>query len=298
MIMKISNKINILSESTKLLTLGKVTTDTTDTLNRFFKNQEILDINENTLEVLNENFLKQFDIVIFSFTQADYDLYLKTNPIFPKNAIVIIEDILYANFIQHINQIATLLIGEFSQELLLEKIYNILAIKEANSLIKSKEKIINKFKDDTVNEDINQFLDQYSGSIMFINDDLNEQLTKLKDLEISKEIFDNISSNLIQFSSVLKENEQLEHLATVFNEFSEFLKTLDLESIQPAQYVAFDYLTTIVEDITIYIDELFVYRLFKDVRVFEDSLENNIGYFEASLFGLEENENEENLEFF
>ena len=72
---------------------------------------------------------------------------------------------------------------------------------------------------------------------------------------------------------------------------------LDLSSISAENYDAFDYLTTIVEDITIYLDELFVYKLFKDVHVFEDSLENNIKYFEDSLCNKVE-EDDDNLEFF
>ena len=45
---------------------------------------------------------------------------------------------------------------------------------------------------------------------MFINDDLNENLERLKDLELSKEIFKNISNNMVQLSNILKQNESLE----------------------------------------------------------------------------------------
>jgi hypothetical protein len=298
MIMKISNKINILCDSKKLLVLGTLDSQYQNILDTYFSNKELMQINKSSIEIINESYFEQFDLIIITFDLNSFNLFFEMKLTLPKDAMVIIPKELYLQFQSHINTISSFLVGDFSQELFLDKLYNTLAIKETNQLISSKEKIINKYKNDSINTDINEFLDKYSGSIMFINEDLNEQLEKLKELEISKEIFKNIATNMIQFANILKHNEHLEHLAGVFSEFSEFLKALDLESIEPSRYGAFDYLTTIVEDITIYIDELFVYRLFKDVRVFEDSLENNIGYFEAALFGMEESEDEENLEFF
>ena len=118
---------------------------------------------------------------------------------------------------------------------------------------------------------------------MFLNEDLNDNCDRLKDLEISEELFADISTNILKLNNILKHNKSFNKLSLTFDQLSDFLTTLDLESIRPENYSAFDYLTTIVEDITIYLDELFVYKLFKDVHVFEDSLENNIKFFEDSL---------------
>jgi hypothetical protein len=132
---------------------------------------------------------------------------------------------------------------------------------------------------------------------MFLNDDLSTNCDRLKDLEISEELFSDISSNILKLNNILKYNKSFDKLSVTFDQLSDFLTTLDFESIKPENYSAFDYLTTIVEDITIYLDELFVYKLFKDVHVFEDSLENNIKFFEDSL-NNEVDEEDDNLEFF
>ena len=133
---------------------------------------------------------------------------------------------------------------------------------------------------------------------MFINEDLTVELEALKNLDMSKEVFSNISASLIKLANVMKKNINLVHLGTLFFEFSQFLDAIEIDKIEPSKYSAFDYLSHIIEDLTLYIDELFVYRLFKDVKVFEDSMSNNISYFEAELYGLEIDSNSDNLEFF
>ncbi len=146
---------------------------------------------------------------------------------------------------------------------------------------------------------IDEFLDKYSGSIMFINDDLNENLEKLKDLDISKETFKSLSTNLTQLALVFQKDKKLEHISELFLEFGQFLEHLDFEMIEPANYSAFDLLTTIIEDLRMYINNMFVSKILKDVYIFEDSMQNNINYFEAKLFGFEiDEDDDEDLEFF
>lgn len=147
---------------------------------------------------------------------------------------------------------------------------------------------------------IDQFLDKHSGSMMFINDDLDEDLKKLQDLDISKEIFKSISINLTSLALVFQQDKKLEHISELFLEFGQFLEHLDFDIIEPINYSAFDLLTTIIEDLQMYMNEMFVSKILKDIYIFEDSMQNNINYFEAKLFGFEVDDTEENedLEFF
>lgn len=145
---------------------------------------------------------------------------------------------------------------------------------------------------------VDNFLDKYSGSMMFINDDLNEDLEKLKDLDISKETFKSISTNLTNLSMIFQKEKKLEHMSKLFLEFGHFLEHLDFDIIEPSNYSAFDLLTTIIEDLKLYMNEMFVTKILKDVYIFEDSMQNNINYFEAKLFGFEVSNEDEDLEFF
>lgn len=297
MVTKFSNKITLLTENSKVLIIGTLDNQLNDTIDTYFTRKEYIELNENTIEILNENLYGQYDVVVFSLNKVTFKTFKKRINFFPINSIVLIEAILYSSFDSYINTISSLVILPIEEDLFIEKIYNVLSINETNKLLKSKEKIINKYKNDDINNNISEFLDKYHGSIMFLNEDLNENCNRLKDLEISEELFHDISTNILKLNNIVKNNESFTKLSVTFDQLSDFLITLDLDAIAPENYSAFDYLTTIVADITIYLDELFVYKIFKDVHVVEDSLENNIKYFEDSLFN-KVNQEDDNLEFF
>ena len=297
MITKISNKISLLSSSSKLLVVGQLDNSLIEVIDKYFNHKEYMDFNTNTLNILNESFFEQFEIVIFSFGRREFEIFTNEFKQIPKKSICIISDEIYLNFKDYLNDANAVLLNPIKEETLLEKIYMILSVNETEKNLKTKEKVINKYKNEDINDNIDIFLDKYSGEIMFINENLNRSLESLNNLDMSKEVFLNISFDLIQLSNVMKKNANLEHLSNLFFEFSQFLDSIEVEKIEPIRYNAFDYLTNIIEDLTLYIDELFIYRLFKDVKIFEDSMSNNISYFEAQLYGIAE-DNNDNLEFF
>lgn len=295
MIKNLSTKINILTVKSKLLIIGYVDNKLLESLSSQFKTVEFLEDIQNSRDIINNTLYDQFDAIVFSFDKKLYGEFKNNGLKILNKAVYIVSEDLYLDFKDHINDIFALLVNP-NEDRLLEKIYFLLCEKETANILKTKEKIENKYKNDAVNEDIDIFLDQYSGNIMFINDDLNESLERLNDLEISKELFKNISLSLINLSDIFKENSKLQNTSILLREFSSFLDNISLEDIDPSRFDAFDYLTNIIEDLTLYIDELFVYRLFKDVAIFEDSMQNNISYFETKLLGIEDED--ENLEFF
>lgn len=298
MITKISNKIHLLSASSKLLVVGTLSKELEEIVDKYFTHKAYLNLNNDSLDNLNESYYKEFNIILFAFTKSDFNLYSKRFKKLPHKTICVIEEEIFIDFKSFLNSSFSTLINPFEEEVFLEKVFALLAIEEVENILKRKEKVVNRFVDDDTNNEVDEFLDKYSGKIMFINDDLNESLERLKDLDVSEENFKKISLSLVNLSNVMKMNKNLLSLSTLFLEFSQFLNSLVLQDIEPSRYSAFDYLTKIIEDLTIYIDELFVYKLFKDVGIFEDSMSNNILYLEAQLFGLEEDDSNDNLEFF
>jgi len=298
MLTKISNKINMLTKESRVLILGTLEDYLHDSINKYFIHKDYFDLNKDSLNILNESFFEQFDIIIFSFNKENFNLFQKELKKIPEKSICLICDDIYLDFKSYLNSSFAVLLKPVSEESFLNKIYSLLSTYELEKHLKTKERIINKYKDETINDKIDDFLDKYSDEIIFINNDLNENLERLKDLDMSKEVFSDISISLIKLTKVIQKNKNLSHLSILFTEFSQFLDSLEIEKVEPSRYNAFDYLTTIIEDLILYIDELFIYRLFKDVTLFEDSMSNNIKYFEAQLLGLNVNEEKDNLEFF
>lgn len=293
MINTLINKINILGTNLKVLTIGNVTNKLNLLLSKCFQTHENIQINENTQELLNNTLYEHFNIILF--IPDSQDIFSQI----PGNAIVILDRSLYLEYLEYINSVFAIVIDPIDEINLLNKIYGALSILETNDLIKTKEQLINKYKNDPQSHNIEEFLDKNSGSILFINDDINESISRLQELELSKELLRNISLNLNKLANIFTPCKNLSNIASLFNQFGQFLESIKLASIEPSRYEAFDYLTNILEDLSIFIDELFVYKIIQDTKVFEDSMENNVSYFEAKLYGYDEpNEEDTSLEFF
>jgi hypothetical protein len=290
MVTKLINKINILCTNSKVLVIGKLNPEVNESLHKYFKTIDFLDITQETKNILNQNLYDQYNIVVF--VPNSKELF----PLIPHEAIVILKDTQYLDFKDYNNQVYAVLLDPMEEKALLDKIYGLLALAEIDIVIKAKEKLIKKYNKEEVSHNIDEFLDKYTGNMMFINDDLNESLENLRNLELSKENFKNIATALFQLSVIFAEEQKLLKVSKVCSSFAELLINLELESIEPSNYGAFDLLTQIIEDLTIYIDELFVYKILKDVHLFEDSMQNNIEYFEVELLGREHDH--EDLEFF
>ncbi|PHR72059.1 MAG: hypothetical protein COA66_07590 [Arcobacter sp.] len=291
------SSISSLTRNSNILLIGTIPKVLNTVIDKYFLKKECITFNKESIDILNENLYHQFDIILFFLNKEKFEILQDNIFSFPEHSMLIIEDELFMSLRSSINMITSLAVLPICEEFFINKIFNVLSIKETSKILKSKEKILNKHKQYEVTNDINEFLDKYNGSIMFLNDDLNENFKRLKDLEISSELFNEIASNMLKLGTIFKQNENFSHWSSIVIALGDFLSTLDLENIDPSSYAAFDYLTTIVEDITIYLDELCLYRLFKDVRLFEDSLANNITFFEDCLVSKLD-ENNDNLEFF
>jgi len=291
------SSISSLTRSSNILIIGSVPKVLNTVIETYFLEKEYIAFNDESIDILNENLYNSFDIILFFLNKEKFEILQDTSTYFPQHSMFIMEDELFKSLSSCINTITSLAVLPISEELFINKIFNVLSIKETSKILKSKEKILNKHKQYEVTNDINEFLDKYNGNIMFLNDDLNENFKRLKDLEISSELFNEIASNILKLGNIFKQNKFFSNWSNIVIDFGNFLTNLDLETIEPSSYTAFDYLTTIVEDITIYLDELCIYRLFKDVRLFEDSLANNITFFEDCLVAKLD-ENNDNLEFF
>lgn len=294
---EIINKIKLLNSNLSGLVIGKINENFNEFYLECFKNYECLEFTSSSIEKINQVLFKRFDIVILLLNKEDYILFKNYNFILPEYTIFIIDDEIYDDFRVKINKINFLLVNPIKIEYLAEKIFKIILMTEGEKLLRDK-RVISKQKDlRFLSTDFNLFLEQHCGEMMFLNDEFSEYLVSLKNLEISKSLFFNISSSLIKLSNVLKEREELKELSKILLDFSNFIVNLDFKTIDSSCYEKFDYFTLIIEDIIMYIDELFVRRLFNNVKVFSDSLANNLQYFKEQLYNKNSSINS-SLEFF
>ncbi len=154
-------------------------------------------------------------------------------------------------------------------------------------------------KQKNVTEDaIDVFFDTYEGSALFLADDLMEMVQLLNAGNITQNFLNEIAKALDEVATIFAKSEQTKTVTPIYEQLASFVRDLDLEAVAPQNLEAFSYLSEILSDVSIYLMDMFVDRIFKDVYVFEHSLQNNIKFMEDRLTGVVEDEDESELDFF
>ncbi|MCK4737145.1 MAG: hypothetical protein KAT10_01190 [Sulfurimonas sp.] len=145
-----------------------------------------------------------------------------------------------------------------------------------------------------------EFLDTYEGEVLFLSQDLEEIVQDMQNKNFTPEIFKLLEQKLNDVSDVFLSSTYTQHVSPIFKEFANFISTIESE-----EFIMFDdaieYLCEIVSDINTYINFYFVDRIFSDVYLFQDSLQNSIEFlkraYSCDLGNCNENDGSE-LDFF
>ena len=176
-----------------------------------------------------------------------------------------------------------------------EKLFSLLSICYSLDAI-SRRDIVLKSKNAT-ELDEESFYDLYAGSVMFIVNDLSDIIISLDSGEMSKQFLVSISDRLEEVVDIFSKSSKTESIVPIFKELIFFLKELELEKIEPKNLKGFSYLSNILNDINIYLSDIFIDRILKNVYIFEHSLQDNIEFMKNTFYPSEVRTKSE-LEFF
>lgn len=258
-------------------------------------------INEDEVDNLTNTLMQNnIDIVIIDFIeeiQNAKEMY-KTIVNYNDRIVVIgITDEEYINNISDIlNKLDGLLFNSFTAEELKDKLFINLSVFYSIKAIAARDmKIVSGSS--TSNDELDCFFDTYEGQLLFTIDELVELNQSLKAGELSAELLKIVAQKIQTLADIFAKEEKTNDVVDVFEDFSIYLKTLDLSNIDASSLHAFDYLCAIIDDINTYMMEMFVDRVFKDVYIFQHSFENNLRFMKDAI-SLNDAEDDSELEFF
>ena len=107
-----------------------------------------------------------------------------------------------------------------------------------------------------------------------------------------------IAQELDEVANIFSNNKHTISVTIIYENLASYLRNLDLETIEAQNLSGFTYLSEILDDVSLYLINMFVDRIFKDIYVFEQSLINNIEFMKNKLLGIDEDNDESELEFF
>jgi len=292
-----SKYLRFLGVKYNILFLGKIDMDIYNEISHNFMTSAIRDLNEREvlhidITLLNHNINL---VVIDSFDNEElaYSAYNKIKEF--NSAIPLI--LLYkkeckGNIYSILDKCEAIQSHPVDKTALCKKIFTALTLPYAIKSIHRRE-IVLKQNQNLTEEAIDKFFDTYEGSSLFISEDLADIVIELNSGNLDKSILEKSAKILDEVANIFSKTDQTASVVKTFNKLSTLLREIDLNKIEPQNLKAFSYLSAILSDISTYLMDMFVDRIFKDVSVFEYSLENNILFMQNTLEGIDDKNSEE-----
>ena len=291
--------LNILAQEYNVLYItSNMNQMVSDTLG-LFANKFQIDANEKMLDNLNmilaKNYINLVILDVRDISSLGVDFYKAIRKVDEKIVIALVAD--FTNLGSALEIIAdadTLIDSGVSEDEFSKKIFNVLSpLPTMKNLFDKHLSIREKSKQ---NESIAEFLDTYEGSSLFISDELLDILKELDSGSLSGETLKRIAIELREVGDIFDAFDKTKSVVPIYKDLAVYLDTLETGSIKPENIKGFDYLSDILADISMYLVDMFVERIFRDVYVFKDSLKNNIDFMKTTLEGIEDDTSE--LDFF
>ncbi len=296
-----SSYLQFLASEYNILYIGKDSETIYDETSVYFASSSKVDVNQEILNKINSILTKRhIDIVVFDVSDnniliADFFQAIKT---FDDEIMTLLmfEPKEYKKLFDIVPFVDVSVSYPVDKDLFQKKLFTVLSRNYALNSIGRREIVL---KQKNVTEDsMDKFFDTYEGSALFLADDLMEIVKNLNDGNLSQHFFVNIADRVDEIANIFSKAEQTSSVTPIYEELASYLRNLNLEEIEPQNLSGFTYLSEILSDVSLYLMDMFVDRIFKDVYVFEHSLQSNIEFMKNSLSGKSEDEDDSELEFF
>ncbi len=293
--------LQFLASEYNILYVGKDSQEIYDETSEYFLSASKVDINAEILEKINTILTKRhINVVVFDAKDNNpliADFFRAINSFNEEiMTLLLFEPKEYKKLFDIVPFVDINISYPIEKERFQKKLFTLLSRSYALNSIGRREIIL---KQEGVNEDsIDKFFDTYEGSAMFVADDLMDIVKNLNDGNLSHQFFVNIADKLDEVASIFSKAEQTQSVTPIYEELASYLRSMNFEEIEPQNLSAFNYLSEILSDVSIYLMDMFVDRIFKDVYIFKDSLDSNMQFMKSRLEGKSEDEDESELEFF
>jgi len=295
-----SNYLQFLAAGYNILYIGKDSETIYDESSSYFKSSSKVDINDEILKKITAILTKRhINIVVIDVPDNDEHVINFYNAIRAFDDEILIMLMFnpkeYRKLFEIVPEVDATVSYPITKNTFDKRLFTVLSRTYAMNSIGRRDIVL---KQDSVTEDsMEKFFDTYEGSSLFIADDLVDMVNDLNAGNLTHNFFVNIAEQLDKVADIFSKAEQTSSVTPIYEELAIYIRELDLETIEPANLKGFTYLSEILSDVSVYLMDMFVDRIFKDVYVFEHSLENNIEFMKNALSPTSEDDESE-LEFF
>ena len=295
-----SKYLRFLAVEHNILYIGKDSEEIYDETSSYFKTSSKIDINEKMLEKITSTLTKRhitFIVIdVQNNNELSTDFYEKIRAFDEEIPILLMfSPKEYRKLFEIIPLVDATVSYPIDRDIFHKKLFTLLSrIYTINSI--GRREIVLQQKNTIEEVSIDRFFDRYEGSSLFIADDLKDMVDALNAGNLTHPFLSNISQKMDEVAEIFSKAEQTRSVTPIYEGLASYLRNLDLEKIEPQNLKGFSYLADILNDVSVYMMDMFVDRISKDVQVFEHSLQSNIEFMKNGLQGSDKNMG--NLEFF
>lgn len=294
-----SHYLKFLAAEYNVLYIGKNSEAIYDETSSYFKSSSKVDINVEILKKINIILMKRhINVVVIDVPHNDEiakQFYYAIQEFNSEMLVMLMfEPKECKKLFEIVPLVDTTVSYPINRDLFHKRLFSLLSrIYTINSI--GKKEIIVKHEA-PLEDSLEIFFDTYEGSSLFISDDLTDMVSALNAGNLTHSFLANISAELDKVADIFSHAEQSKSVSFIYKELADYLRELDLSEIKPENLEGFTYLSDILNDVSIYLIDMFVDRIFKDVYIFENSLQSNIDFMKNRLQGTEKSMGD--LEFF
>lgn len=295
-----SNYLQFLATEYNILYIGKSSEEIYDETSSYFMSASKIDINKEILNKINTILLKRhINIIVIDVQENDelaIDFYHAIRKFNDEILIMLMFNPKeYKKLFEIIPFVDATVSYPIDKDTFHKRLFTVLSRTYAMNSIGRRD-IVLKQENVKEEESIDKFFDTYEGSSLFLADDLTDMVNELNAGNLTHQFFVNIANQLDKVAEIFSKTQQTKSVTPIYEDLATYLRKLDLQTIQPENLEGFTHLSNILSDVSFYLMDMFVDRIFKNVYVFEHSLQSNIMFMENRLNGKKEDEGE--LSFF
>jgi DNA-binding response OmpR family regulator len=137
-----------------------------------------------------------------------------------------------------------------------------------------------------------------SEELMFINSDLTDYVADSMLNGYTTDLLNDIADSLARLYSIFMLTDQLDGISKSIDKLSRFLRGIDVGQLSSDQLIALDVIEQFCNDISSFLDNVFVSGTANDINYLTDSFSASVDQFEYELYPPEEDDDDDDIEFF
>jgi len=271
------NLLEFLAFECNVLYVGKECKEHFLKISNYFASKTIINLNDKTYEVIDDLITQNnINLVILDVGTDEFlavKVYEEVKKIDDEISILALFNFeSYEKIVRKMPRVDGYLFYPIEEDMFYRKIFMILGRIYLYNLLSVNQ----EFAKPEAIEDGKSFFDTYKQRMLFVANDLAYNSVQFKHQDINSELIKDTIDKINKVIMVFNRNSATVVAANTLTVLVDFLNEIEVESIDAKKFYIFEYLADILNNISVYLNNIFMEDTIKDVEDFIKSIKNGM----------------------